>query len=92
MIECCGLERTGRFCDQCGKKLNDDWALESLLQHCIRTRDSLRKRFDDYNAEIDGMDLCESGVIRVAKSRERYQKKIKKWESWVEKLSELISK
>jgi hypothetical protein len=43
-MKCCGFDRSGRFCSQCGKSLGENDPLGSLLAHLRHTQAKLLTR------------------------------------------------
>ena len=85
----CGVSRSGRYCPECGEKLlpEEEGSLGYLLAHCRSTTAS----FDTMLKQLAGPDM--DGY----KSKEHWKKRVKsiqrardKWQSWSQKLSEIL--
>jgi len=70
---CCGEQRNGKFCQECGTELIADTVKRNLANYLNRQAKTVRKNIDNrlaYNPEIEESTL------------KQWNDKIKKWEEW----------
>lgn len=79
--KCCGKDREGRFCSECGKELAISPLIE-LYEQCRRTEQSLIAK-----AARDRKDK-QSG--RGEKAAKALEKNAAKWKAWAEAVEEVI--
>jgi hypothetical protein len=79
-IECCGKERSTRFCPECGKRLVDDPLVE-LLAHVRKTEKLYRTSAAKAMARSLHSKYDNPGY---------WSEKADKWQSWVDALSRLM--
>ena len=87
-MQCCGKERTTKFCPDCGKPTCDPW-LSSLLAHLKRRADEERKRYQAIcksHESLGKTDEDDTKWLDQAKAR------ADKWASWHAVLVDLIEK
>jgi hypothetical protein len=77
-MKCCGKQRIGNFCNECGRPLSN--GLDALLSHCRANESVLRKRIERFNAKYPGEDFSERS------------KAYQRWKKWADELEELIKK
>jgi len=70
-MECCGKERTTKYCPDCGKELNADAPLAGLLRHCESTLEAANKKRKEATEAKDDKSLVSA------------EKSIAKWHQWV---------
>ena len=82
-MKCCGEERTGNFCSECGNPLGS--TLHSLLRHVGTHARQIRDRcnFTKARYDRDPNPYLESSMARTLKAAE-------KWESWQAELQKLL--
>ncbi len=80
-IECCGEERNGNFCPQCGKQLRSITPLVSLLDYVRISRASAEKNHKAYKKRAEERGLKEPPPTKV-----------RKWQAWEEALKEILKK
>lgn len=98
-MQCCGSERTTRFCPECGRKLRADDSLESLLAHCrsiaIGKRQAAKteaKNAERFRESFYSRDTEETNwqAVQCEKRAARNDEIASKWESWAEQLAALL--
>lgn len=83
-MKCCGHERSGKFCSDCGKPLSDD-PLARLLAHChtqIKKQGSQAETFKR-KAKSSGREYDEKEARRSAEAA-------KEWQVRAEALTEIL--
>jgi hypothetical protein len=84
---CCGEERTGNFCPECGKKVGAG-PLSELLLH-LKHRVELVKN-DTKRRQID-VDTTAGNQLEYARTRlKNAQEQLAKWQSWLDALTKLM--
>ena len=82
---CCGHERSGLFCSECGKPLGDP--LVTLLEHVKAHATQIRERHEYLSQEEDKFgDLNDRGKAQ----RLQREKAAKKWEAWQAALEDVL--
>lgn len=84
MYSCCGKERDGRFCPECGWKLDKVFGLFDLLKHCEDHADRQAQRAREARGTTG----------RNGKKREGHQRQMEraaiKWRTWATLLRQLL--
>ena len=75
-MNCCGEERVTPFCPMCGKSIQDNDPLLSLLQHCRIHDGNLSKRAQEASSDFN---------------HEHIQKHAAKWKRWVALLEKYVA-
>ena len=70
---CCGKERAGKFCSECGAELIADTTKRNLADYLDRQARTVRKNIENrikFNNDIP------------EKTLKKWDEKVKKWEEW----------
>jgi len=70
---CCGKERDGKFCSECGAEFIADTTKRNLADYLDRQAKTVKKNID--NRLKIKPDMDESTV-------KKWNQKVKKWEEW----------
>lgn len=82
MMECCGEERVGKFCSECGSKLAVG-TIGGLLRHIKASITTATSSVDHYKAQDESASGRESHL-------KRSESVLRKWTSWENELIRLI--
>jgi hypothetical protein len=85
MPECCGQQRTTKFCPDCGAALKVTPAIASLLAHCQVAAENADKALfaakREHERDPDNSEKCLDDRTRIAE----------KWHSWADELLALVT-
>lgn len=92
---CCGKERTGNYCPECGKAMNKEAGLRGLLRHVTerletmtRKAAELKRQYDIISGNTDNYHAAEKK--RRIQAWKVAQKTADKWQEWQEALIKAI--
>lgn len=86
---CCGKQRTGNFCGNCGKPLS--FGLSSLLAHCESNHSAICQRIETLKGQSEVLTKPEAKrhCLRIASALGRSELK---WRKWSEDLKAILQK
>lgn len=87
MTFCCGLERSSKFCSDCGVDLHEI-PIEDLRRYILSQLQSNRTRLSASQDQVHKNPDAEWCSRRVT----THEQQITKWESWLKALDDLIKK
>ncbi len=91
MPECCGQERTTKFCPDCGKPITHNNPLIDLLVHLRKNVKLFKKRGDQFEANLSAPIVAEHIRSWATKGMVKSRSMQKKWQDMADALSELMS-
>ena len=84
-MDCCGKQRSTKYCPDCGKLLRDESPLGSLREHVRKRMNMQRRRVISWQhrAKTESAKWIE---LRIASE----EKTLEKWTSWLDALDKAI--
>jgi len=90
-MECCGKEVETPYCPFCGKRITSK-PIYGLLQKLKLTVRALKTQYETKKKEWTARYKNELENTRFISQCEKFEAKIRRWESWSEELEKLIEK
>lgn len=90
-FRCCGKEREGRYCNECGSPANEDTAIGSLLKYLGDKEKSYRKRASVQKDLSDGCKDDPKNTAWFLKSYNEHTAVADRWKSWISAIELLLN-
>ena len=82
---CCGAERSTKYCAECGKKLGEESPLDSFLEHASKVARRYKRQAEKLKQEAEHSEVPRWHLVQQGKAERAYAK-WSGWESAVRKL------
>ena len=89
--QCCGELRLTKYCSACGKFLFNEGSLGGLLRHRQQTLKLQCLTLRRINRAISIEEDNGAVAPYLLRRRERVERLVKKWQSWVDQLESILT-
>lgn len=89
-MECCGQDRTTKFCCECGTPVGLS-PLGELLRHCRTAVKMKQSTANGYREDTKTIGRSDFSIVRCKLAADRADNNAGKWQSWADELEKAIA-